>query len=500
MGAYIASRLSGLLRTIAISGPFGTHGEYDAYVAATQVPDFLFQIVAGAAVASAFIPVYSRYLARGESEEGWRLVSILFTLSTVILVPLALLAMLVSPLIMRLLVPSLAIEYQSLAASLTRVVLLAPVFFTIGCFSTSLLNAHKRFFLAALAPTCYNLGIIIGAVILARWLGIYGLALGAMLGSIFFLAIQLPGLRQVGMIFRPSLDLSHPGVRAVGKLMGPRTLGLAVTQVNFLVSTNLASGISGGVSALNYAWMLAMLPLGVFAMAISTAVFPSLAEHGAANQHDEMRRTLTDSLRFILYLTIPASVGLMVLSPAVVRLLYQRGAFDAASTALTAGALRFYAAGLLGMATIEIMARAFYAMHDTWTPVKTGALGMAVNLSLGIVLVRTMGLEGLALAMAAASTVEATALFTAGRRRLAGLDLRPLVDSAMVSLAAAGAMGLAVLGFSILAAPWLHLLGGLAFVAGAIGIGGLVYLAATAALGSPELGQLERLIRRRTGP
>ncbi|HEX5414086.1 MAG TPA: murein biosynthesis integral membrane protein MurJ [Chloroflexota bacterium] len=499
MVAYVASRLTGLLRDIAISYRFGTSPEYGAYVAAMQVPDLVFQVVAGAAVASAFIPVYSRYLADKDPEEGWQLVNSLFSIAVVILVPLILLVMVFTPQIMRILVSDFTPEYQQLAASLARVVLFAPLFFTIGSFSTSLLNAHQRFFLAAVAPSCYNLGIILGAVVLSRWFGIYGLALGALGGSFCFLVVQLPGLRIVGFKFRPRLDFRHPGVIAVAKLMGPRTLGLAVTQLNFLVAIYLSSGIVGGVPALRYAWTLTMLPLGVFAMAIGTAVFPSLAEQNATAAFEEMRQTLLNSLRFILYLTIPASIGLIVLSSSVVRLIYQRGEFDAASTALVSGALQFYAAGLLGMATIEILARAFYAMHDTWTPVKTGTLGMAINLILGVTLVRFMGLNGLALATAIASTVEATALFSVGHRRLQGLQVRPLFASAALSFVGSLAMAAAVMAITAIDSPLQHVLGGLPHVAGAIVVGGAVYLFMTTALGSPEVGQLRRVVRRRFG-
>lgn len=496
MAAYISSRLSGLARDIAISYHFGTGRELDAYLAANRVPDLLFQIVAGAAVASAFIPVYTGYLTRQEHDQGWEMVNILFTLAVVALLPLVLLGIVFAPFLIRLLVPDMPPDYQNLAANLARIMFFAPIFFTIGGFSTSLLNAHGRFFLAALAPTCYNLGIILGATVLSRWLGVYGLALGALSGSLFFMLVQVPGLRIVGLRYRPRLDLSHLGVRSVAKLMGPRTLGLAVTQVNFVVTLYLASGIAGGISALNYGWSLTMLPLGVFAMAISTAVFPTLAEHAAAGDREELRAMLINALRFILFLTIPAIVGLVILSSDVVRLIYQRGAFTAVSTEMTAGALRFYALGLIGMATVEIVTRAFYALKDTKTPVLTSGLGMAVNLGLGIVLVRVMGLNGLALATAVASIVEAAALFTAGQRKVPGLDPRDFVGDAGKNVVAAVLMGAVVLAFDRVAAPLGTRYGGLLLLAPAVGLGAVAYLIATVLLGSGEVLRLRRLVSR----
>jgi putative peptidoglycan lipid II flippase len=496
MAAYVASRLSGLVRDIAVSYRFGTGRELDAYLAANRIPDLVFQVVAGAAVASAFIPVYSSYLAKGDRERGDELVSILFTVSVVGLLPIVLVVMLLAPLLMQLMAPGFSPDLQQLAGNLARIVLLAPIFFTVGCFCTSLLNAHGRFFLASLAPTSYNVGIILGAVLFSHWLGIYGLAVGALVGSVLFLIVQLPGVRYVGLNFRPRLDLANAGVRAVGKLMGPRALGLAVTQVNFVVTLYLASGISGGVAALNYAWILTMLPLGVFAMAISTAVFPSLAEHGAKQDHAELRRTLEQALTFILYLTIPAIVGLIALSPEIVRLVYQRGEFSAASTLLTSSALRFYAAGLFGMATVEIVTRAFYALHDTRTPVKVAALGMIVNLGLGLALVRVMGIEGLALATALASTVEAAVLFAVGSRRIPGLAPGAFARSAGRSLLAALVMGVVVVAVRNSAAPLAPFLGGIVVVGASIGLGAATYIAATILLGSPEVATLRRLLVR----
>jgi putative peptidoglycan lipid II flippase len=496
MAAYVSSRLSGLLRDIAVSYRFGTGRELDAYLAANRVPDLVFQIVAGAAVASAFIPVYSSYLAREDRAGAAEMVDNLFTISVVGLLPIVLVVMLLAPWIMRLMVPGYPPEYQQLAANLSRIVLFAPIFFTVGCFCTSVLNAHGRFLLAALAPTSYNLGIIAGAVVFSRWLGIYGLAVGALVGSILFLLVQLPGLRFVGVGFRPRLNLAHAGVRGVGKLMGPRAVGLAVTQINFVVTLYLASGIAGGVAALNYAWILTMLPLGVFAMAISTAVFPSLAAQGASENHDELRDTLQHALQFILFLTIPASVGLIALSPEIVRVIFQRGEFTAVSTAMTADALRFYALGLLGMASVEIVTRAFYALRDTATPVKIAALGMLLNLTFGLILVRLMGLSGLALATAAASTIEAIVLFAVGERRLTGLSPKSLVGPALKNVGAAVAMGLVIVGFNQTMAPWLATVGSLIAVTIAICLGGAVYLTLTVAFGSPEVGQLRRLLQR----
>jgi putative peptidoglycan lipid II flippase len=501
VAAFLLSRLTGLMRTIAISYRFGTGSELDAYVAAMRVPDFLFQIVAGGAVASAFIPVLAGYLARDDSAGTWRLVSGLMTLAVAVMVPASVVIWLLAPQVMALVAPAFPPAQQALTAELARIVLVSPTLFALGALITSVLNAPHRFLLAALAPTCYNLGIILGAALLAGPLGIHGLAIGAALGAAAYLAIQLPGLARCGWRYRPTLGLADAGVRKVGALMLPRTLGLAVAQINFVVIVAFASAIPGAITALDYAWTLMMLPLGIFAMAISTAVFPTLADQTARQQLDEMVATLAGTLRVILYLTIPASLGLIVLGEPIVRLLLERGAFTAESTELTVRALRFYALGLLGHATVEIVTRAFYALQDTRTPVAVAVLAMGVNVALAFLLRPVFGHGGLALALSAAAMVEATVLLLLARRRLGDLHGRAVTATALRSLAGAGALAVVVAPV----ARWLAPLGAtgspgrLVEVGAAIVVGGLVYAAVTAILGAEEPARFVRLARRRLG-
>ena len=499
MGAFLLSRATGLLRTIAVSYRFGTGAELDAYLAANRLSDLLFQVVAGGAVASAFIPVLSAYLARGEREQAWRMVSALFTLAVAGLAPICLLLGIFAPQVMGL-ITQMEGEQLELAGRLARIMLASPVIFALGTFATSVLNVQERFLLAALAPSLYNLGIIVGALILTEPLGVYGLAIGSALGALLYLLVQIPGLVGCGLRYTPRLGFDDPGVRRVGLLMAPRTLGLAVTQLNFVVIVYLASPLPGAIAALDYAWTLMMLPLGLFAMAISTAVFPALADLHARDELAAMTRTLVGTLRVILYLTIPASVGLAVLAEPIVRLLLERGQFTPESTALTVGALRFYALGLLGQATIEIVTRAFYALHDTLTPVAIAALAMALNLGLALALREPLGHRGLALALALASVVEAALLLLLARRRLGGAHDGELVASALRSGLGAAALGLALL----LVLPLLGgmvggdgLVGRALALLGAVWLGAAVYLGATLALRSEEPRRVLSMARRR---
>lgn len=502
MAAFLASRVSGLLRTIAVSYRFGTGPELDAYVAAMRIPDFLFQVVAGGAVASAFIPVLAGYLARDDQAGAWRVVSGLLTLAIAVMAPLSALIAVLAPEVMRVVAPDFGDEQRLLAASLARIVLVSPTLFALGTLIASVLNAHQRFLLAALAPTLYNLGIIAGAIGLARPLGIRGLALGAALGAAAYLAIQLPGLPRLGFRYRPTLGLSDPGIRQVGALMAPRTLGLAVAQVNFVVIVALASAIPGAITALDYAWTLMMLPLGIFAMAISTAVFPTLADQTARDRVDEMVRTLTSTLRVILYLTIPASVGLALLAGPIVRLLLERGQFDAASTALTVGALRFYAVGLLGQAAVEIVTRAFYALQDTRTPVAVAAATMLLNLTLGLLLRPLLGHGGLALALSLASLAEAIALIVLARRRLGTLHEGQVVRSAARSAIGAAGLAAVVVPLAQALAPMVDNggpIGRLLAVGLEVGVGAAAYVAVTVLLRAEEPARVFALLRRRMG-
>lgn len=501
IAAFVLSRLTGLLRTIAVSYQFGTGPELNAYVAAMRIPDLIFQVVAGGAVASAFIPVLAAYLARDDADGAWRLVSGLMTLALAVMAPLCLLIAIFAEPAMRIVAPQFPDAQRALAADLVRIVVISPPLFALGTLMTSVLQAHQRFLLTALAPSLYNLGIIGGALGLAPSLGIHGLAVGAALGAASFTLVQVPGVLRSGMRYRPTLGLADPGVRQVALLMAPRTLGLAVIQINFVVVVALASGIPGAITALDYAFTLMMLPLGVFAMAISTAVFPTLADLTARDQIDEMVRTLTGALRVILYLTIPASAGLIVLAEPIVRLVLERGQFTPESTALTVIALRFYALGLAGQATLEIVTRAFYALQDTRTPVAVAFAGMFLNLVLAYLMRETLGHGGLALAVSLAALFESGLLLLLARRRLGGLREGEVARSAARAIVGAAVLAGALVPLSGLLAPLGRMrgLGEVAEVGGAIAAGGAIYLATTVILRSDEPGRLLVLARRRVG-
>jgi putative peptidoglycan lipid II flippase len=502
MGAFLLSRALGLLRELIIGQQFGTSGQLDAYLAAFRIPDLLFQLMAGGALASAFIPTFSGFLAQEDERGAWYLMSNVVNALLLLLAGLSVLAGVFAPaLVSHVVAPGFPPERQALTAHLMRIMLISPAVFGVSGVLMGVLNSFGRFLLPALAPAAYNLCIILGAWLLGPRMGVQGLALGAVAGAWLHLGVQLPGLSRLRPRYTLALDLHFAGLREVARLMLPRSLGLGIVQLNFLVNTVLASGLAAGsLAALNYAWLLMLLPQGILAQAVGTAVFPTLSALAAQARLDEMRETLADTLRGLLFLAFPASVGLFFLRRPLVEALFQRGAFTVQSTDLVSAALAFYAFGLVAHSALEVIARAFYALHDTLTPVLVGGLAMLVNVVLGVAAVlalrhRPDAHAYLALANTVATTAEAGILLGLLRRRLEGLGGETFSRALLRTVGATAAMG-AFLALLPHLAP--HL-GSLAYLAlGAAG-GALVYLAAAALMGAREVALLLAWARGRKG-
>jgi putative peptidoglycan lipid II flippase len=422
--AFIVSRILGLLREVILGYRFGTSSEYDAYVSAFRVPDLLFLVVMAGAFGAAFIPVFGGFLERGEREDAWNLASAVITLSAAVTVVMgAVVFVLASPIMRYLVAPDLPADVQPLAIKTMRILLLSPILLGLGIAAKGILEAQDQFTLPALSPLLYNLAIILAAIFLAPSHGIEGVAVGVVIGALLHIAVQIPGLIGSGMVFRPTLDRTISGLAEVGRLLLPRVIGLAAFQLNFVAVTHLASGAGEGrVSALNYAWQMMMLPHGVIALSISTVIFPSMARLFQAGKMDEVRLTFTSALMPMLFLTIPASIGLYELRTAIPQTVFQLGAFNAQSTALVSPALGFLALGLVWYALVEVLARIYYAMQDTRTPVIAGVIIIVINIVLGSVLVGPMGHSGLALGLTASTGIEALILFGLLQRRIGGLD------------------------------------------------------------------------------
>jgi putative peptidoglycan lipid II flippase len=491
MALFVVSRVLGLVRQMVIGTLFGTSGDLDAYVAAARIPEMIFLVVAGGALGSAFIPAFTDHLAREDRTGAWRLASAIVNLALIVLTFAAGLMAVFAPLLARTVIaPGFDLPQQALTASLLRLMLISSVIFGVSGIVMGALNAHQHFLLPALASSVYNLSIIGGAALLGPRMGVRGMAVGVVVGAALHLLIQVPGLLRHGARYVPTLGLDDPSVREVGRLMAPRVLGTAVTQLNFVVNINLASRMGeGAVSAIYYAWLLLMLPLGVFAQAVGTAAFPTFAEQVARGERAEMRGTLAATLRAVFSLSLPATVGLLVLGRPLVGLLFERGAFEASSTEAVAWALAFYALGLVGHAGLEIVARAFYALHDTFTPVWVGGLAMGLNVALSLTLPGLFGVAGrppyagLALANSVATLLELVVLMVLIRRRMGSLEGRRTLVAFVKS-------GLAALVMGVVLLVWQAMLpgaGALVLGGGGVVLGTAVYVGAALLLRVEEL-------------
>lgn len=507
VGGFLASGVLGLVRTAAFSATFGASEALDAFYAAQNIPEILFVLVAGGALGSSFIPVFARYLTAGDQAGAWRLASAVMSCVAVLAAALALIIGVFAPTLIPVLVPDAPPTMQALTIDLTRVMLVTVVIFSISGLLMGILNAQQIFTLPALALAANNIGQIVGALIIVPLLPdnskIYGLAFGAVLGAVLHLVVQIPGLRRIDarLAFLPNPRV--PGVIEVITLMGPRVLGLAVVQINFLVNLSLASGmVAGSYSALKTAWTLMFFVLGVIAQSVGTAVFPSLSALAAKNDLDGFKDRLAGALRGVLFLAFPATVGLILLGHVGISLLLQYGAWTPESTAATAWALGFFALGIAGHSLLEVLSRAFYALADTRTPVLVGIASMAANIALSLVLVHVVGdpntlsrgsFAGLALANSLATLLEGAFLWWILRRRIGSLKDRYVLNGAARALAAALGMGAVV----ALIVNVLTNVGGLLTAVLGAGVGVGVFFALAFVFGVEEARTIPNLVLAR---
>ena len=501
--AALASRLLGWVRLLVIGSQFGASRELDAYFAAFRIPDAIFQLVVAGALSAALIPVFSGYRARQQEQEAWRLASSVINLVLIALAGLSLIMAILAPVLVPVVAPGFDAPTTELTIRMTRVMLLSPVLIGMGAVVSGILNSYERFAVPALAPLAYNLAIILAAIVLAPIMGIEGLAVGVAVGSLAHLAIQLPALGRVGQRYDLTIGLSHPGVRQVLKLMGPRMLGLAAGQLNFIVSTVLASGLpEGSLTAYNYAFQLSQIPVGVLGVSVAVALVPTLSRDAALGRVPEIRRQVAGSLRILVFLAAPLTAAMIVLAGPIASVFFQYGLFTERSAERTAGALVFFAIGLTGHIVVHLLTRAFYAMQDTRTPVVWAIIAVAINVPLMVWLVGPMGVEGLALALSISALLEVVGLLWALRRRIDSVEEGQVLRSAGRSAVAGVAAGLLMLGGLTVARSALPGLldngvGRLVVVAALTAAGFAIYALVASALRAPELAQMRALLARR---
>jgi putative peptidoglycan lipid II flippase len=510
--AISLSRLTGLVREMAMARLFGAGPANDAFQIAFRIPNLTRNLFAEGAFSSAFVPVFAQYLTGKGKRQAAELSSVVSTALVLVVGGVCVLGMIFSPQLVALLAPGFRAvpgKFQ-LAVLLTRIMCPFLVLVALAAQAMGALNACDRFGVPALASAFFNIGSVAFGLALGYTVGrrfhhglIVSMACGVLAGGALQWLWQVPSLRRAGLAYSPRLDWRHPGLRQVLRLMIPAILGNAALQINVTVNSNLASGITdaagrvidGPVSWLGYAFRFLQLPLGLFGAAISTATLPAVSRSAAAGRMDEFRATLARSLSLATLLTIPSAVGLAVLGESIVGAIFQGGRFTAYDTHQTAVALAWYSAGLAGYAAAKILAPAFYALNDGRTPVLVSVASIAVNLAVAWGLVRWagMGHAGLALSTSAVALLAAAALFALMRRRLGSLDGRALASSAAKIAAASALMGAVCRASSLaihsIAAPgrFAHL----ADIAVSIPLGASIFYAAARWLGVPELEALK---------
>lgn len=425
----------------------------DAYNVAFRIPNLVRDLFAEGAMSAAFVPTFTRTLGSStDRTAAWRLGSLVVNVLVLATGAVVLLGMLFAGPI----VTAFAGSYAQVPGKLELTVQLTRVMFpfltmvAVAAAFMGMLNALHRFFIPALSPAAFNVGSILCTIGLFPVMPMLGLpaimapAIGVLVGGIGQVAAQWPTLRREGYRYRPVVDPSDDGLRQILILMGPGVAGLAAVQINILVTTFLAAGEgTGAVSWLSYAFRTMYMPIGLFGVSIATAALPTLSRHAARGDKPEMRRTISHSLRLMLMLNVPATVGLVVLSDAIIGLIFEHGRFTSADTAATAMALACYAPGLIGYSAVKIAAPSFYAQRDSRTPVLISVLTVAINLALSLTLVRVIGFAGLAVSTALAALFNASMLLWILRGRLGGLDGMRVATAFGKIAVSATAMGLA---------------------------------------------------------
>ena len=524
--AMLLSKVLGLGRTAFFAYVFGATPQADAYVNAFALPDTIFTIVAGGALASAFIPVFADYLIeKRDRETAWHIATSALNISMLVLAVLAVLGIIFAPQFLDITMhPYFVCTSKQVAdqtcegpmiVSLTRIMLLQPIFLGGATIAVSILQARQSFLLPALAQVIYTVSLIGGIAatfvdnnthIFGGHLGINGPAYGVVAGAFLQFALPIPGLFAARMHYRFSFDFLHPGVREIFRLMAPRVFNSAILFVALYVNRDLLGTLNtpGVVYGYVTAFTLVMLPNSVFGMATAQAAFPTLAALVSAGEWKRLRDTILRSVRGVMFLAVPAGFGLIVLSDPISKLILAHGSFAPDTVPLVAQPLIFFSVGLVGLSLVEILVRCFYALHDSRTPVEVSVLQFMFVIGLSLVLLGPMGASGLALATSLGSLGEALVLLLLLRHKVAGLDLRELGMYTLNVLAASIVMALAALFVYTLALVVLPVhstsvretIEGTIRVLAAMLAAGVVYFSFSHYLGTDDVLSLDRILRR----
>jgi len=515
-GMTLVSRLLGLVREMAFAAIFGAGAVNDAYRIAYALPYLFRRLLGENAMAAFFLPIFVHHRENKGEAAAWRLANNLFNAVALFTGLAGGLLIFAAPWLLRVIAPGFVQTGNlELAVRLTRTMLPFMVLMTLAAVLMAILNAYRRFGLPSSGTVIHNLVFIASLYTIVPLFGrvpeqmIFGAALGVLAGGILQVITLGIGVGTVGGRWRPVLDLKDPGLKRIVKLMVPALFGLSVVRINLLVDNALASLLGEGViSALNYAERLLQFPLGVFGVALGTAILPTLSTAAARGEHGELQGTMNYALRLALFVAIPATLGIILLREPLVALLYERGAFDVAATYETSWALLFYALGLVGYIGVSVVVPVFYARQDTRTPVIAAAVAVGVNVVLDLALMWWLRQGGLALASAIASFVNLGWLLWRLRAKVGRIGLRRILNTGWRLAAAAGVMAV-VLWFWVrlsgFAPETARLLTKLWVGLGGVAVGAIVFFLTAWLFHTPELKDVlgmvkSRLHRAKRGP
>jgi putative peptidoglycan lipid II flippase len=454
--AVFSSRITGLVREQVFAAMFGAGQVFDAFRIAFLIPNLTRDLFAEGALSSAFVPIFTEYLATRSREEAARLANLVATAIVLVVGSICLLGVIYSPQLVMLIAPGFSADPEkfALAVTMTRIMFPFLLLVALAAQAMGILNACNQFGVPATASTMFNIISLLAGLLLGKVLGpslgipdIHAMAWGVVIGGAAQFVWQLPSLRKAGFAFHPAFDWSHPGLRRILWLMGPAILGNAAVQINVSVNTNIASRLGDGpVSWLGYSFRFMQLPIGIFGVAIGAATLPAISRSVAAQDFTMFRDTLSRSLGMVFLLTVPSAIGLAVLGETIVSAIYEMGEFTSYDTRQTAQALACYAIGLAGYAAVKVLNPAFYALGDSRVPMTIGLLSVGINLAVALTAVGLVGLghAGLALSTSSVAVFSAIALFLVMRNRIGGLYGRRLWRSFVRIALASAIMGAVV--------------------------------------------------------
>lgn len=437
----LLSRFLGIFRDRILGAEFGLGETLDIYFAAFRIPDLIFNLIVLGALSAGFIPIFSQLIRKtsdklNHNKEAWEVANIIISILGFSLIILSGLGIILAPYLMKIITPGFGPEQQALAANITRIMFLSPIFLGISSILGGILQSYKRFFVYSLAPIVYNIGIIFGALFLAPIWGIYGLAYGVVIGAFLHMMIQVPTIFRLGYRHKFNFNYKNNNVLKIATMMVPRTLSLAVGQFNLLVITVIASTLSvGSLSVFNYANNLQIFPVSIFGISFAIAAFPTLS--ALAFDKKKLVYNFSSTFRKILFFIVPSTVLLLTLKAQIVRVVFGSGQFDWQDTLLTINTLEFFILSLFAQATIPLLVRMFYVRHNSSTPFFVGLFSAVINVFLSFYLANKMGVAGLALAFSISSIINFILLWIVLRLEIGSMDeFRILLSTIKFSIAA----------------------------------------------------------------